>query len=177
MPGFRGDEKTEDKVDALQNYLYMLMEELRYLLRHLDAENFSDSGLEALAESVFSAAGVAKKVTEEGLSAVMALSGSGPAYFFYLAEAMIDAAVAAGMDRASAEALCKQTMRGAAALWGAEEVPPETLRARVTSKKGTTDAAIRAMEAGGLPAAVAAGMRACMVRGKEMRKEFLGIDD
>ena len=52
MPGFRGDEKTEDKVDALQNYLYMLMEELRYLLRHLDAENFSDSGLEALAESV-----------------------------------------------------------------------------------------------------------------------------
>ena len=132
---------------------------------------------EALAESVFSAAGVAKKVTEEGLSAVMALSGSGPAYFFYLAEAMIDAAVAAGMDRASAEALCKQTMRGAAALWGAEEVPPETLRARVTSKKGTTDAAIRAMEAGGLPAAVAAGMEACMARGKEMRKEFLGIDD
>ena len=128
---------------------------------------------EALAARIFSAAGVAKKVTEEGLSAVTALSGSGPAYFFYLAEAMIAAAVKAGMDRESAEALCKQTMRGAAALWGAEEVPPETLRARVTSKKGTTDAAIRTMEREGLPAAVAAGMEACMARGKEMRKEFL----
>ncbi len=132
---------------------------------------------EALAARIFSAAGVAKKVTEEGLSAVTALSGSGPAYFFYLAEAMIAAAVEAGMDRESAEALCKQTMRGAAALWGAEEVPPETLRARVTSKKGTTDAAIRTMEREGLPAAVAAGMKACMERGKEMRKEFLGISN
>ena len=128
---------------------------------------------EAFCERLFSAAGVAKKVTEEGLSAVTALSGSGPAYFFYLAEAMIDAAVDAGMDRDSAVALCKQTMRGAAALWGAEEVPPETLRARVTSAKGTTDAAIRTMEREGLPAAVAAGMRACMERGKEMRAEFL----
>ena len=57
LPSFSGYEETEEKVDALQNYLFMLLEELRYLLRHLDAENFSESGLEALAESVAEAAG------------------------------------------------------------------------------------------------------------------------
>ena len=57
LPSFTGYEETEEKVNALQNYLYMLMEELRYLLRHLDAENFSESGLETLAESVAEAAG------------------------------------------------------------------------------------------------------------------------
>ena len=56
LPSFSGYEETEEKVDALQNYLFMLLEELRYLLRHLDAENFSESGLEALAESVAEAA-------------------------------------------------------------------------------------------------------------------------
>ena len=57
LPSFSGYEETEEKVDALRNYLFMLMEELRYLLRHLDAENFSESGLETLAESVAEAAG------------------------------------------------------------------------------------------------------------------------
>ncbi len=57
MPSFHGYESTEERVDALQNCLFMLMEELRYLLRHLDAENFSDSGLEDLAESVAETAG------------------------------------------------------------------------------------------------------------------------
>ena len=57
MPSFHGYETTEEKVDALQNALFLLMEELRYLLRHLDADNFSDSGLEELAETVAEAAG------------------------------------------------------------------------------------------------------------------------
>ena len=57
MPSFHGYETTEEKVDALQTALFLLMEELRYLLRHLDADNFSDSGLEELAETVAEAAG------------------------------------------------------------------------------------------------------------------------
>ena len=55
-PNFAGMERTEDKVTAIQNYLYMLMEELRYLLRHLDADNFSDEGLTELAENMAEAA-------------------------------------------------------------------------------------------------------------------------
>ena len=57
LPSFSGYEETEEKVNALQNYLYMLMEELRYLLRHLDAENFSESGIETLVERVVETAG------------------------------------------------------------------------------------------------------------------------
>ncbi len=55
-PAFTGEESTEEKVTAIQNYLYMLMEELRYLLRHLDAENFTDAGLGELAEGMTRAA-------------------------------------------------------------------------------------------------------------------------
>lgn len=55
-PAFTGEESTEEKVTAIQNYLYMLMEELRYLLRHLDAENFTDAGLGELAEGMTQAA-------------------------------------------------------------------------------------------------------------------------
>ncbi len=58
MPSFHGYEETEEKVDALQNCLYMLMEELRYLLRHLDADNFTADGLETLAESVAESGGL-----------------------------------------------------------------------------------------------------------------------
>lgn len=57
LPSFHGYESTEEKVDAIQNSLFMLMEELRYLLRHLDADNFSDEGMQELAESVAEAAG------------------------------------------------------------------------------------------------------------------------
>ncbi len=56
FPTFTGEESTEEKVTAVQNYLYMLMEELRYLLRHLDAENFTDAGLVELAEGMTQAA-------------------------------------------------------------------------------------------------------------------------
>ena len=57
LPSFHGYENTEEKVEAIQNCLYMLMEELRYLLRHLDADNFSDAGMRELAENVAEAAG------------------------------------------------------------------------------------------------------------------------
>lgn len=57
LPGFSGYEETEEKVNALQNYLYMLLEELRYILRHLDAENFTESGIETLVERVAETAG------------------------------------------------------------------------------------------------------------------------
>ena len=71
FPDFSGYEDTEDKVDAIRNYLYMLMEELRYLLRHLDAGNFTESGLAELAQAAAKVTGgslAAPALTEETLT-------------------------------------------------------------------------------------------------------------
>ncbi len=70
FPNFTGYESTEDKLEAIRNYLYLLIEELRYLLRHLDAGNFTESGLEELAEAAAEAAGssfAGPALTEENL--------------------------------------------------------------------------------------------------------------
>ena len=127
----------------------------------------------ALCAEIFSSLGVADEVPEVDICGVTALSGSGPAYFYYLAECMIEAAVSAGMDRAAAQRLCKQTFVGTAELWKNDAAPPEEMRRRITSAKGTTDAAIKAMTAAGLPGAVAEGMQACRARSDEMGREML----
>ena len=70
FPSFTGYESTEDKLEAIRNYLYLLIEELRYLLRHLDAGNFTESGLAELAEAAAEAAGgsaAGPALTEENL--------------------------------------------------------------------------------------------------------------
>jgi len=99
-----------------------------------------------LAEAIFQSIGTVVRVSEERMDAITALSGSGPAYVFALAEAMEQGGVAAGLDVAVARELTKQTLLGAAQLLASGSQPPEELRRRVTSPGGTTMAALQVMQ-------------------------------
>lgn len=109
---------------------------------------------------------------ETDLDAVTALSGSGPAYVFYLIEAMMAAAREMGLDDAQGRALAQATVAGAAALAMQSAEPPATLRAQVTSPGGTTHAAISALEAAGVGAAIVAAIRAAERRARELGDAF-----
>ncbi|MBQ0959016.1 pyrroline-5-carboxylate reductase [Ideonella sp. 4Y11] len=109
---------------------------------------------------------------ERDLDAVTALSGSGPAYFFYLIEAMVQAGTELGLSPAQARTLAEGTAAGAAALSAQSEDSPELLRQRVTSKGGTTHAAISTMEAAGMKATVVAAVHAAARRAAELGDEF-----
>ena len=109
---------------------------------------------------------------ESDLDTVTALSGSGPAYVFYFLEAMREAGIQMGLDAATAQKLAIGTFVGASALAAASDDPPEVLRERVTSKGGTTYAALTSMESAGIKAAFVQAMRAAQVRAKELGDEF-----
>jgi len=127
----------------------------------------------AIADRVLGAVGPTVWVDDERLlDAVTAVSGSGPAYVFLFMEAMQDAAVALGLDARQARELTLHTVAGAAQLALQAEEPPATLRERVTSKGGTTAAALTVMEAGGLRKLVAAAIEAAQHRSVEMGDEF-----
>jgi len=102
---------------------------------------------------------------EDLMDAFTAVAGSGPAYVFYLAEAMIEGAVGVGCSRADAGRLVRATISGAAALLDQPDADPAALRATVTSKKGTTDAAITVLEERGVREAVACAIAAARDRG------------
>ncbi|MGE5336293.1 MAG: pyrroline-5-carboxylate reductase [Gemmatimonadota bacterium] len=126
-----------------------------------------------MAESILHAAGSVVWVADDGqLDAVTALSGSGPAYVFYFIEALIDAARAMGFDAAQARQFAVETVTGAAHLAAASADPLETLRARVTSKGGTTAAAIARMEADGLKQRIVDAVLAARKRAAELGDEF-----
>jgi len=109
---------------------------------------------------------------EEQLDAVTALSGSGPAYVFFFLEAMTAAGVEMGLSRAQAHRLAVGTFVGASELARASDEPPEVLRQRVTSKGGTTYAAITSMEADGVQALFAKALHAARLRARELGDEF-----
>ncbi|MCW5609502.1 MAG: pyrroline-5-carboxylate reductase [Rubrivivax sp.] len=111
---------------------------------------------------------------EPDLDAVTALSGSGPAYVFYLLEALIDGATAMGLDPAQARTLALATLDGATALAAASAEPPQALRAQVTSKGGTTAAAISVLEQADVKAAVHRALLAAQRRARELGDEFGG---
>ena len=121
-----------------------------------------------LTVKIFSAAGVAVRVEESEIDSVAAISGSGAAYVYYLVENLRDAAVEAGLAPESAAALAKQTLIGAARQLELEDEPPEELRRRITSKKGTTEAAIKALDEHGFGEAV----RACYEANKRRSREL-----
>jgi len=104
------------------------------------------------------------------MDAVTGLSGSGPAYLFYLVEAMIDAGVAEGFSREQASKLAIQTVLGAATMLDETGLPAEELRRRVTSPNGTTQAAIEKMEALNVKASITAGVRRAAERSRELGK-------
>ncbi len=100
-----------------------------------------------IARGILASTGKVVTVDHEALiDTVTAVSGSGPAYAFYLMEAMTDAGIAGGLDAATARELAIHTVKGAALLAIAAEDPPEILRARVTSPGGTTAAAIGVLD-------------------------------
>jgi pyrroline-5-carboxylate reductase len=111
---------------------------------------------------------------EEQLDAVTALSGSGPAYMFYFMEAMAAAGAQMGLPHAQAYRLAVATFLGAGALADASDEPPEVLRQRVTSKGGTTYAAISSMEASGVKARFTEAILAAQKRAAELGYEFGG---
>jgi len=122
----------------------------------------------ALAQSLFAAGGEAVVVDEPAIDAVTAVSGSGPAYFFYLVEAMAAAGAAEGLDADTALTLARQTCAGAAKLLIESGENPAVLRAKVTSPGGTTQAAIESMDAAGVQAALTAAVRAAAARSREL---------
>ena len=109
---------------------------------------------------------------ENQLDAVTALSGSGPAYVFFFLEAMTEAGMGMGLSQEQAYRLAVATFSGASALAAASSEAPEVLRQRVTSKGGTTYAAITAMEAAGIKPAFIAAMQAAEQRARELGDEF-----
>lgn len=109
---------------------------------------------------------------EEQLDAVTALSGSGPAYVFYFIEAMVQSGVDMGLPREQAHKLAVATFGGASELARRSDEPPELLRQRVTSKGGTTYAAIRSMEQDGVNLAFMRAMHAARHRARELGEEF-----
>ena len=128
--------------------------------------------------AVFDSVGGVLTVPESQLDAVTAVSGSGPAYFFLMVEALVDAGVAAGLSRAVATDLVVQTMAGSAAMLlervdqdggGADiDTTPARLRAAVTSPAGTTAAALTELERGGFRAAVTAAVAAAKSRAGQL---------
>ena len=126
-----------------------------------------------LAEDALAAVGTAVWVNEEdALDVVTALSGSGPAYFFLLAELMTDAAVNLGLARESAQELAIQTLFGSGRMARDSDGDLARLRAEVTSKGGTTEAALRVFDASNLRGIVAAALKAATDRGREMAQAF-----
>ncbi len=120
------------------------------------------------ARTMFEAVGVAEIVAEADLDAVTALSGSGPAYFFYLVECLVNATVAEGLDPAVAERLAVQTALGAGRLLAESGEPAATLREKVTSKGGTTFAALEAFRGRDFSDTIAQGVRAAAARSREL---------
>lgn len=155
----------------------------------LSAGRFATAEQMKEVSAIFDAVGGVLTVPESQLDAVTAISGSGPAYFFLMVEALVDAGVDAGLTRSAATDLVAQTMAGSAAMLldrldraadaegGASgrsgagmDTTPAQLRATVTSPGGTTAAGLRELERGGLRAAVARAVEAA-----KKRSEQLGI--
>lgn len=125
-----------------------------------------------MAEGILTAVGKAWAVSEQDLDAVTAVSGSGPAYLFYLLEGMIAGGTAVGLGETLARELALQTVIGAGSLASSSVVSPSELRARVTSPGGTTQAAIETLEAREVGEALVAAIKAARDRGEEIGREL-----
>lgn len=122
----------------------------------------------AEAEAMLASCGKVVQVPEKHQDAVTAISGSGPAYIFYVVEAMIEAGVLLGMPRATSTELVVQTLYGAATMLRETGEHPTVLRERVSSPGGTTIAAIRQLDDNKVRAAFMTAMEAAAARSKEL---------
>ncbi len=143
----------------------------------LYANAYTNPAQRALAEQILAAVGVVAWLDEESqIDAVTAVSGSGPAYFFYVMEAMIEEGVRQGLSADLARQLTIETALGAATLAKASDEAPAELRRRVTSPGGTTEQAIRRFDEAGLPAIFAEAMVACAERSVTLAEELGNTD-
>jgi pyrroline-5-carboxylate reductase len=122
----------------------------------------------AWAELILDAVGTVVRVPESQLDAVTAVSGSGPAYVFLIAEAMIQAGILQGLDPATSDALVRQTLLGSARLLIEQDWDPAELRARVASPGGTTEAALRVLQTGKLQETLIDAIAAATERSREL---------
>ncbi|WP_304453251.1 pyrroline-5-carboxylate reductase [Nocardiopsis sp. YSL2] len=120
------------------------------------------------AEQLLGTVGEVIRVGEQHMDTVTAISGSGPAYFYFIAETMIEAGVAMGMPRATAQKLVGQTITGAAAMLSESGEHPVVLREAVTSPGGTTAAALRELERHGVRTAFTDAIDAARDRSQEL---------
>lgn len=126
------------------------------------------------ARTILGAAGTVVEIPEEQVDALSAVSGSGPAYAFYLAEAMAAAGVKLGLDEELAKLLATQTVAGAGFMLAEEGADATALRKAVTSPNGTTERAIATFDDQGLADIVAAGARAAAERAAAITRELGG---
>jgi len=124
----------------------------------------------AEARKIFEAAAVVIETTEDKMDAVTALSGSGPAYFFYLVEQLVKAGIELGLPAADAQLLASKTAMGAAKMLMEGNESPVQLRRKVTSPGGTTEAAIATLDKALWPAAMVDAVKAAAKRGSELGK-------
>ena len=122
------------------------------------------------AEKVLGAVGLVVRVPEDKIDAITGVTGSGPAYLFLIAEALIDAAEAVGLDRSQADVLVRQLFVGSAALLARGDDPAQ-LRASVTSPGGTTAAGIAALEAASVREGIRAAVEAATARSRELGQQ------
>lgn len=120
-------------------------------------------------EAMFGGTGITARVEEEKLADIMALSGSGPAYFCLMCEELMRYANECGLEEDTARRFAVQTLLGAAKL-SAVDNDPATVRSRITSPGGTTNAAICAMQEAGIAHTIEKGYDACKKRGEELAK-------
>ena len=138
----------------------------------LSRGRWADAGHEKTAQQIFETIGTVVSVPERDLDAVTALSGSGPAYVFYLAEAMHEAGSRMGLAPHISDGLVRQTLRGASQLLAQSHEEPRTLRQRVTSPGGTTEAAIRVLEKQGVKSAFSKAIRRAQRRARELAEAY-----
>ena len=172
-------------VNALQNWLGNELKIVRAMpntpavvqsgATGLFANQSLEQNQQAVIESIFSAVGYACWVNQESdIDAVTAVSGSGPAYFFLIYEAMLKVAQELGLDSETASKLTLHTALGAARLALTSESAPDVLRKQVTSPGGTTQAAIESFQAQDLEQVFRQAMTAAVERAKEMSNDFAG---
>lgn len=139
----------------------------------LYASPFCSADQRSTAEQLLACTGIVEWVEdEEQIDTVTALSGSGPAYFFYMIECMTQSAIDMGLSPDVAEALAIETAFGAASMARAREVSPATLRQNVTSPGGTTAAALNAFAENGFAQSIADAMQAAKTRAAELAEEM-----
>ena len=125
-----------------------------------------------LAKDVLRHSGTVLEVSEDQIGAITGVSGSGPAYAFFFAEALQQAGQALGLDEQTARLVAKETLAGAGELLHADDADPAALREAVTSPGGTTEQALKVFAEGGLVELTEKAVRASAEKGAAMEEQF-----